>query len=207
LVSVQPKLGPNSNLFSFDQEEACVAVTRKFKGLRDPSNIDLLAEDIRNDIDREILTDLVNNCATIKTNQSDLTAEQLWRDMGQINYEVSYKISNENNWRFPNWIVVHPIIYNRFTNIFQTYRFRYKVHVTESIRWNAILFGYKGERYTDSSYIWAPYIPLNVVQPIGDSLFGPAHIMRYGKKLMREGNRFFGKIELIEKADETVNKG
>jgi hypothetical protein len=64
---------------------------------------------------------------------------------------------------------------------------------------NKLLMGYKGDSYMDSGYFYCPYVPLTqtpvVLDPEG---FVPRKgiLTRYGKKLLREGAKFYAKLDI-----------
>lgn len=85
-----------------------------------------------------------------------------------------------------------------------------RVYKDASFAENKVLVGYKGESYKgesymDSGYFYAPYIPVTKKPVILDpASFEPRRgiLTRYGKKLLEQGRRFYGKLELKAESDD-----
>ena len=63
-----------------------------------------------------------------------------------------------------------------------------------------VLLGYKGDSYLDSGYYYCPYVPLTQTPTVIDPhTFQPRKglMVRYGKKLLNNGARYYAKINLL----------
>jgi hypothetical protein len=205
LVSVQPKLGPNDVVFynryryakpedAPESEERIhlvvesednVCKTRKLKTFwADDPNIDELAAQVVQEIDNEVLNDLYNNCGTIASVDKDASPEQLSSALAILSDRIRKKCLL--NWK--SWVVINENVVGKFTIPAE-----FKVHVVKNMT-PYLLMGIKGDQFYQSGYQWCPYIMLAKTPHIPDSTFLPGYLIRYGKKLLREGAKHFGKF-------------
>ena len=71
---------------------------------------------------------------------------------------------------------------------------------------SGVLMGYRGESYIDSGYVLCPYVPFTTTPgPVGVDQLGL--LTRYGKKLMRAGARYYGRISVNLNPDYCDNLG
>jgi hypothetical protein len=76
---------------------------------------------------------------------------------------------------------------------------KWKLYKDPNFQNNQILMGYKGESYMDSGYFFCPYVPLTQTPVVMDpeSMTPRKGLMtRYGKKLLREGAKFFARVSI-----------
>lgn len=183
----------------------------------------VLAQEINLEIDREVLNDLRNNAGTIaswdyNTALGDTIKEKyesLYVKIVQVSAEIHRKTMRSG----ANWLVVSPEV----ASIFETATAGFAPSPSETFtsslgiqyvgtvnnRWrmykdplfpsNQILMGYKGDSYMDSGYFYCPYIPLTQTPVVLDpDSFCPRKgiLTRYGKKLLREGARFYARMSI-----------
>jgi hypothetical protein len=183
----------------------------------------VLAQEINLEIDREVLTDLRNNAGTVaawdfNTALGD-TIKEKYESLYVKMVELSNVIHRKTLRGGANWIVTSPEVASIFETATAGFAPTMSDTFTSSLgiqyvgtinsRWrlykdplfptNQILFGYKGESYMDSGYFYCPYVPLTqtpvVLDP--DSFMPRKGIMtRYGKKLLREGAKFYGRMSI-----------
>lgn len=183
----------------------------------------VLAQEINLEIDREIIDDLRSNAGTILAWDFKTALGTNIKEKYESLYvklaEASAVIHRKTMRAAANWIVTSPEI----ATIFETSTAgfapspsetftsslgvqyvgsvgtRWKVYKDPAFKANQILFGYKGDNYMDSGYFYCPYVPLTqtpvVVDP--DSFCPRVGIMtRYGKKMLREGAKFYGRMTI-----------
>lgn len=66
-------------------------------------------------------------------------------------------------------------------------------------KWLVKLMGYKGISVLDTGYFYCPYIPLMQTPVVLDpASFSKAKgiVSRYGKKLLKQAKKFYGKVEI-----------
>lgn len=227
LVSVQPMRGPTDSVFypafrysNLDDihleliEEKVVAKTKKMKSMLKfgddgeyKVDINQLADEIRDDISREIMLDIRNNVGTIakkKTKVADMSYEDIYINIVEISGILYRKTLRHGN----NWIVVGPDIMKKFPEYLklETPKNVARVCVLNSSRIvivdplfpkNEILCGYRGEDGLIDGYIYSPYIFLGPTPVVLDpEIFNPRAglLTRYSKKLTKEGAKAYARI-------------
>jgi hypothetical protein len=228
---------PEVNLVIESQEIA--AVTRKLKAvwsyeaqqdLRSQHNLDaeaeltaVLAQEINLEIDREVITDLLNNAGTVSAWDFNTALGETIKEKYESLYVKVVEISNVIHRKTlrggANWLVTSPEI----ASIFETATAGFAPAPSETFtsslgiqyvgtvnnRWrlykdplfptSQILMGYKGDSYMDSGYFYCPYVPLTQTPVVLDpESFCPRKgiMTRYGKKLLREGAKFYGRLSI-----------
>ncbi len=183
----------------------------------------VLAQEINLEIDREVLTDLRNNAGTIaawdfNTSLGE-TIKEKYESLFVKIVEVSAVIHRKTLRGGANWLVTSPEV----ASIFETATAGFAPAPSETFtsslgiqyvgtvnnRWrlykdplfptNQILLGYKGDSYMDSGYFYCPYVPLTQTPVVLDpESFCPRKgiLTRYGKKLLREGAKFYGRMTI-----------
>ncbi len=183
----------------------------------------VLAQEINLEIDREVLTDLRNNAGTVSTWDFNTALGDTIKEKYESLYvkvvELSAVIHRKTLRGGANWIVTSPEV----ASIFETATAGFAPAPSESFtsslgvqyvgtvsnRWrlykdplfpsSQLLMGYKGDSYMDSGYFYLPYVPLTQTPVVLDpeSLCPRKGIMtRYGKKLLREGAKFYGRLNI-----------
>lgn len=183
----------------------------------------VLAQEINLEIDREVLTDLRNNAGTVtawdfNTALGD-TIKEKYESLYVKVVEVSAVIHRKTLRGGANWLVTSPEV----ASIFETATAGFAPAPSETFssslgiqyvgtvnnRWrlykdplfpsNQILMGYKGDSYMDSGYFYCPYVPLTQTPVVLDpESFCPRKgiLTRYGKKLLREGSKFYARMSI-----------
>jgi hypothetical protein len=183
----------------------------------------VLAQEINLEIDREIINDLITSAGTLttwtmgSTFASGDTIKEKYESLFVKCTEVSNVIHRKTLRGGANWIICSPEV----AAIFETATAGFAPAPSESFtsslgvqyvgtvanRWRLykdplfpagkLLMGYKGDSYMDSGYFYCPYVPLTqtpvVLDPEG---FVPRKgiLTRYGKKLLREGAKFYATL-------------
>lgn len=183
----------------------------------------VLAQEINLEIDREVLTDLRNNAGTVaawdfNTALGD-TIKEKYESLYVKVVEVSNVVHRKTLRGACNWIVTSPEV----ASIFETATAGFAPAASETFtsslgiqyvgtvnnRWRLykdpvfpqgqLLMGYKGESYMDSGYFYCPYVPLTQTPVVLDpESFCPRKgiLTRYGKKLLREGAKFYARLSI-----------
>ncbi len=183
----------------------------------------VLAQEINLEIDREVLTDLRNNAGTIAAWDFNTALGETIKEKYESLYvkivEISAVIHRKTLRGGANWLVTSPEV----ASIFETATAGFAPAPSETFtsslgiqyvgtvnnRWrlykdplfptNQILLGYKGDSYMDSGYFYCPYVPLTQTPVVLDpESFCPRKgiLTRYGKKLLREGSKFYGRMSI-----------
>jgi len=183
----------------------------------------VLAQEINLEIDREILNDLRTNAGTVSAWDYNTALGDNIKEKYESLYvkltEVSATVHRKTLRGGANWIVCAPEV----AAIFETATAGYAPASTESFtsslgvqyvgtvnsKWklykdplfqrNQILGGYKGDSYMDSGYFFCPYVPLTQTPVVLDpESFTPRKglMTRYGKKLLRDGAKFFFRMSI-----------
>jgi hypothetical protein len=183
----------------------------------------VMAQEINLEIDREILNDLRTNAGTVAAWDYNAALGDNIKEKYESLFvkitEVSNVVHRKTLRGSANWIVTSPEI----ASIFETATAGFAPSSTESFtsslgvqyvgsvnqKWklykdpnfqnNQILMGYKGESYMDSGYFFCPYVPLTQTPVVMDpeSMTPRKGLMtRYGKKLLREGAKFFARVSI-----------
>lgn len=183
----------------------------------------VLAQEINLEIDREVLTDLRNNAGTIavwdfNTALGD-TIKEKYESLYVKVVELSAVVHRKTLRGGCNWLVTSPEV----ASIFETATAGFAPAPSETFtsslgiqyvgtinnRWRLykdplfpqgqILCGYKGDSYMDSGYFYCPYVPLTQTPTVLDpESFCPRKgiLTRYGKKLLREGAKFYARMSI-----------
>lgn len=183
----------------------------------------VLAQEINLEIDREILGDLLNNAGTIAAWDYNTSLGQTIKEKYESLYvklvEISAVVHRKTLRGGCNWLVTSPEV----AAIFETASAGFAPTPTQGFtsslgiqyvgsintRWslykdplfktNQILMGYKGDTYMDSGYFYCPYVPLTQTPVVlNPESFCPSKgiITRYGKKLLREGAKFYARMTI-----------
>lgn len=183
----------------------------------------VLAQEINLEIDREVLTDLRNNAGTVavwdfNTALGD-TIKEKYESLYVKVVELSAVVHRKTLRGGCNWLVTSPEV----ASIFETATAGFAPSPSETFtsslgiqyvgtinnRWRLykdplfpqgqILAGYKGDSYMDSGYFYCPYVPLTQTPVVLDpESFCPRKgiLTRYGKKLLREGSKFYARMSI-----------
>jgi hypothetical protein len=237
VVNVWPMIGPMDNSFAYRfkyeapkegeddlpnihlklVDEPITAKTRKMKAaypcLEDPKpSLEDVAKEIRDEMVREIFTDLRNNVGTIMTKKVNL--EKLDFETVYINVvEMSGVIHRKTLRGGCNWLLMGVEMAKKLPKYvieavdFDSIKSPTKIGVLNS-KWkifvdplyinNDILVGYHEAKELLPSYFYQPYVmlaPTPVILDPGDFCPRRGFLSRYGKRLYREGAKFFGRIK------------
>lgn len=181
----------------------------------------VLAQEINLEIDREVLTDLRMNAGTVAAWDFNTALGDTLKEKYESLYvkvsEISAVIHRKTLRGGANWIVTSPEVASIFEtatagfapNPSETFTSSLGVQYVGTVnsKWRLykdplfpvgqILLGYKGDSYMDAGYFYCPYVPLTqtpiVLEPEG---FCPRRgiLTRYGKKLLREGAKFYARM-------------
>lgn len=183
----------------------------------------VLAQEINLEIDREVLTDLRNNAGTVASWDFNTALGDTIKEKYESLYikivEVSNVVHRKTLRGGCNWIVTSPEV----ASIFETATAGFAPAPSETFtsslgiqyvgtvnsRWRLykdplfptgqMLMGYKGDSYMDSGYFYCPYVPLTQTPVVLDpESFCPRKgiLTRYGKKLLREGAKFYARMSI-----------
>jgi hypothetical protein len=183
----------------------------------------VLAQEINLEIDREVLTDLRNNAGTVavwdfNTALGD-TIKEKYESLYVKVVEVSNVVHRKTLRGGCNWLVTSPEVASVFETATagfapapsETFTSSLGIQYVGTInnRWRLykdplfpqgqILMGYKGDSYMDSGYFYCPYVPLTQTPVVLDpESFCPRKgiLTRYGKKLLREGAKFYARMSI-----------
>jgi len=183
----------------------------------------VLAQEINLEIDREILGDLRNNAGTVASWDFNTALGDTIKEKYESLYvklvELGAVVHRKTLRGGINWIVTSPEVASMFetatagfapdpsetfTNTMGiqyvgTVNARWRVYKDPLFPTNQILGGYKGDSYMDSGYFYCPYVPLTQTPTVLDpeSLCPRKGILtRYGKKLLREGAKFYARLSI-----------
>lgn len=183
----------------------------------------VLAQEINLEIDREVLTDLRNNAGTIAVWDFNTALGDTIKEKYESLYikvvEVSNVVHRKTLRGGCNWLVTSPEVASVFETATagfapspsETFTSSLGVQYVGTInnRWRLykdplfpqgqILMGYKGDSYMDSGYFYCPYVPLTQTPVVLDpESFCPRKgiLTRYGKKLLREGAKFYARMSI-----------
>ncbi len=217
LISIQPMLGPagliyhlcrrkstaNGEKMTVIESEDITARTRKYKrrvcsdfGPNDVSH------DIIRELDTEFLTDLWSNCATVsavnlKAYLSD-KAVRLEEAIISGLKSASERLGHCDGELKPNWMVVNSGLYRRLKKAFENIQLSENLSIYPHSGVEGILIGYKGETYMDTGYVFSPYVPFTLTPSLVDVSGTYGLLVRYGKKLLREGSRYYSRITVFD---------
>lgn len=183
----------------------------------------VLAQEINLEIDREVLTDLRNNAGTVSVWDYNTALGDTIKEKYESLYvkvvQVSSVVHRKTLRGGCNWIVTSPEVASIFETATagfapapsETFTSSLGVQYVGTInnRWRLykdplfpqgqILMGYKGDSYMDSGYFYCPYVPLTQTPVVLDpESFCPRKgiLTRYGKKLLREGAKFYARMSI-----------
>lgn len=183
----------------------------------------ILAQEINLEIDREILTDLRNNAGTVASwdfnTALGVTIKERYEALYVKLTEVSAVVHRKTLRGSANWIVCSPEVAAIFeaatagyapspsesftsslgVQYVTTINNKWRVYKDPLFPQNQILMGYKGDSYMDSGYYYCPYVPLTQTMVLQDpESFCPRKgiLTRYGKCLLRDGAKFYARINI-----------
>ncbi len=183
----------------------------------------VLAQEINLEIDREILTDLRLNAGTVSAWDYSTALGQTIKERYESLYvkivEMSNVIHRKTLRGGANFLVTSPEVASIFETatagfgptMSDTFTSSLGIQYVGTInsKWRLfkdplfppgqILLGYKGDSYLDSGYYFCPYVPLTQTPVVLDpESFTPRRglMTRYGKKLLREGSKFYGRLSV-----------
>jgi hypothetical protein len=183
----------------------------------------VLAQEINLEIDREVLTDLRNHAGTVSAWDFNTAMGSNIKEKYESLYikitEVSAVIHRKTLRGGANWIVTSPEVASIFETATAGYAPAPSDTFTSSLgiqyvgsvnnKWRLykdplfpsgqLLMGYKGDSYMDSGYFFCPYVPLTQTPVVLDAeALCPRKglLTRYGKKLLREGSKFFARLSI-----------
>ena len=183
----------------------------------------VLSQEINLEIDREVLTDLRNNAGTVavwdfNTALGD-TIKEKYESLYVKVVEVSNVVHRKTLRGGCNWLVTSPEVASVFetatagfapapsdtftsslgVQYVGTINNRWRLYKDPLFPQGQILLGYKGDSYMDSGYFYCPYVPLTQTPVVLDpESFCPRKgiLTRYGKKLLREGAKFYARMSI-----------
>lgn len=199
LISIQPLLGPAGLVWHYDKSEISalvsediVAYTRKLKrqlcldfGAKDAG------KDIAKELDSEFLTDLWNNAGTVSCVNLAHRADKNEAIEEGIENLISHLKDKSN---IPTWCVINSDLYYKYPSSFLNFDTRLKLIPFDDI--DGILLGRKGLTHFESGYVYSPYVPFTSTPNYETDVTSLLH--RYGKKLMRTGAAYYGRLNVIE---------
>lgn len=183
----------------------------------------VLAQEINLEIDREVLTDLRNNAGTVSAWDFNTALGDNIKEKYESLYikivEVSNVIHRKTLRGGANWLVTSPEVASIFETATagfapspsETFTSSLGIQYVGSVnnKWRLykdplfpsgqLLMGYKGDSYMDSGYFFCPYVPLTQTPVVLDpEALCPRKglLTRYGKKLLREGSKFFARLSI-----------
>jgi hypothetical protein len=132
--------------------------------------------------------------------------------------EVSNQIYRQSLRGAGNWIVTSPEVASKLESLLEfkpdartdtvynlgiiysgTLNGQFKVYKDPLFNPGMILVGYKGSSFMDAGYFYCPYVPLQLTPTVLDTeSFNPRKglITRYGKVLVENGGRMYGRIRV-----------
>lgn len=182
------------------------------------------ATEIALETDREVLEDLRDNAGTIvvwdyATALGD-TQKEKYESLYLKIVEASNQIRKKTLRAEANFIVCSPEVYAIFQSATAgfapaaidagmqsavgiqyvgTINARYKVFVDPAADRSTILLGYRGDSMMEVGYFLCPYVALEQSPLMADPQSGCLSrilMTRYGKTLLREGARYYGRIQI-----------
>ena len=183
----------------------------------------VLAQEINLEIDREVIQDLRNNAGTVAAWDLATALGDTIKEKYEALYvkivEVSNVVHRKTLRGGANFLVTSPEVASIFETATAgfapapsetftsslgiqyvgTVANRYRLYKDPLFPNNQILMGYKGDSYMDSGYFYCPYVPLTQTPTVLDpESFCPRKgiLTRYGKKLLREGAKFYARLSI-----------
>lgn len=182
-----------------------------------------VAEGIRNHWTREIVTDIRNNADTVvhfdmKEAYGNIVREK-YESLFTRLVEASNIVARKNLRGAANWLVCGEHFARMFTE-FSTGHFdvrkatkpvylgtvhnRWKAYYDPVYPKNQAVFGYLGDSYMDSGYIFSPYVFLDsMFVQLNPDTFDPSWTLlaRMKKRLIPNGSKFYGRM-VVENWDD-----
>lgn len=183
----------------------------------------VLSQEISLEIDREIITDLINGAGTVvnwnlATALGD-TLKERYESLYVKVVETSNIIMKKTLRGQANWVVASPEVCSIFETAVagfspaQSTEFestlgiqyvgmvagRWKLYKDPLFPVTKVLLGFKGDNVLDSGYYFCPYIPLQMTPTILDpDTLCPRKgvITRYGAKMLRDGGKYYAVINI-----------
>lgn len=206
-VGIQPLLGATGLVYFHRRREDSLAIeseeitahTRCLKR-RIAADFGVMdtAPDIVSDIDSEILKDLWNNTGIAKEIDLNVKTEDQFRQEVVL-LQDEMKIKNYE----PTFLVVNDKIYRYYSKVFTNLDEKLKIYRDNTVP--GVLLGHKGNGYYESGYVYSPYVPFTYTPiSIESKKFGLLN--RYGKKLVRDGSKHYGKliVKLTKELEEKL---
>lgn len=187
----------------------------------------VLAQEVNLEIDREIIGDLRTNAGTVSTWDLSTALGDTIKEKYESLYikvtEVANVVHRKTLRGAANWIVTSPEV----ASIFETATAgfapapsetftsslgvqyvgstnkRFQLYKDPAFPINQLLMGYKGDNYMDAGYFYCPYVPLTRTPVVLDpeSLCPRVGLItRYGKKLLRDGAKFYARLNIANHA-------
>jgi hypothetical protein len=210
-VSIQPTLGPTGLIFYLTPNSSgdglnvasddIAARTRKFERyFADDFGVNDLGCDLIQEIDKEILTDLWNNpskegCVNLGAFSASDRDLELIKKIREMKKELS----------LVNFLVVNTAIYTEYRTAFDFLKGDFSIYSHDGVP--GVLFGYKGESFMSSKYVYSPYVPFTSTPCyVGDAVNMTAAekrglLTRYGKKLL-PGLGNYGRLTISNEKEE-----
>lgn len=184
----------------------------------------VLAQEINLEIDREIINDLRTNAGTVASWDYAAALGTNIKEKYESLYvklmEVSATIHRKTLRSGANFVVCSPEVAAMFetatagfapspsetftstlgVQYVGTVNSRFKLYKDPTATSTQLLMGYKGDSYMDSGYFYCPYVPLTQTPVIYDpeSTCPRKGLMtRYGKKMLREGAKFYARVNVV----------
>lgn len=193
--------------------EEIPAKTRKIRSVQQieltKETLPITAKKIREEITREIISDLKNNAGTVART---ILKEEAFGAAAFVKIrEVSNVMHRKTLIGGANWVITSKkIAQSLIAEASYTKQFDegdglwlcgklydgIRVYVDSEFRENEILLGLYGHFL--SGYAYCPYIPITPTPIINDPDFCPlpGYLTRYGKRLTRAGAKFYAKITI-----------
>lgn len=225
LLKMNPDSNADGFLRYYDNFYLTKDFANKYVDVRGPREFmedemaDYMANNLIDEIHAEILTDLRNNAGTVATFDYATALGDTIKEKYESFYikivEVSGVIHRKTLRGGANWIVTSPEIAELFTNACHwgdwkgrdnselcyhgTMNNRWRLYSSKSAQRGTMLLGYKGDVDHDSGYFYNPYIPLTPAEKMPDPdtrMISTGTLSRYSKKLLREGAKFYARINV-----------
>jgi hypothetical protein len=156
--------------------------------------IEKVSKSILRELNSETLVDLLNNCGTVAKVDSRMleNKDSLYIKLCELSSVIHRKTLRGGT----NVIALNQKTFDKYSKDINAYNpTRVKKIINEDMPDSTILLGYRGDEHIDAGYFLSPYVPL-AKSPINASSSGL--LFRYGKKLLREGSKFYCKLEIVD---------
>jgi hypothetical protein len=175
-------------------EEICARTRFMRRTICPDFGVNDIAYDIIDEIESEILTDLWNCCSKVGCIQlHEFEKHEKEAALASVIKEVHGSILGQ-----VNYAVVNDGIYAEYRMAFSDLEKLVSIYPHKSVP--GVLFGYKGQSFMDTSYVYSPYVPFTLTPLRYDGRYGL--LTRYGKKLLREGSRSLGRLRIFKEKEE-----